>query len=115
MASREAYDTLGFGSRGGLLPCRLERRWTKDLYDVGVALSSRPQPTPIGPRRVGFGSSRLACMLGGLALEIAAEQIEGAERKPSPFKIMAFITCPALMRSPSYLPSWASMHSTKPI
>jgi hypothetical protein len=54
-------------------------------------------------------------MLGGLALEKAAEQIEGAETKPSPFKIMAFITCPALMRSPSYLPSWASMHSTKPI
>ena len=84
MANREAYDTLGFGSRGGLLPCRLERRWTKDLYDVGVALSSRPQPTLIGPRRVGFGSSRLACMLGGLALEKAAEQKEGGGEEAQP-------------------------------
>jgi hypothetical protein len=43
-----AYDTLGFGSRGGLFPRRLERRWTEDLYSVGVALGSRPEAIQSG-------------------------------------------------------------------
>jgi hypothetical protein len=59
---------LGFGSRGGLLPRRLERRRTEDLYDVGVSLGSRPQTTPVGPRRVGLGTSWLGCIpVEGLA------------------------------------------------
>jgi hypothetical protein len=53
--------TLGPGS-SSTLPRRLERGRAEDLYDVGVSLRSRPQTTPVGPRRVGFGSSRLACI-----------------------------------------------------
>src|ERR671911_249834 len=39
---------LGFGSRGGLLPRRLKRRWTKDLYSVGGAPRRWPGAIP-GP------------------------------------------------------------------
>ena len=65
----EAYDTLGFGSRGGLLSRRLKGRWTEDLYDVGVALGSCPQAIQVRwPPRVGLVSSRLTCIpVEGLA------------------------------------------------
>src|SRR5919112_4225552 len=53
---------LGFGSRASALLRRLERRWTQDLYGVGVALSSCPQATKVGPTRVRFGGGRLPCI-----------------------------------------------------
>jgi hypothetical protein len=56
------YDTLSFGSRGGLLPRRLERGRTEDLHEVGMALCRCPHTIEVGPRRIGFGGSRLAAL-----------------------------------------------------
>src|SRR5215210_5995763 len=51
----------------------------------------------------------------GLPSKKRPKRYSGAETKPNPFRIMALSTSPALTHSLSYLPSRASMHSTRPI
>jgi hypothetical protein len=53
---------LGFSFRGGVLPGRLERGRTEDLHEVGMALCRCPHAIEVSPRRIGFATSRLACI-----------------------------------------------------